>query len=345
MRPQDQHFVPACYLRSFLPDHETALHVLRRKERQWFRQKPERIATRKNYYSILRNDGSLDDSIEHSLSKEVESPGIYAIRFLTERRTIPSWAHRLLISSFLAFQYTRVPQIRENVQEMLKVVAEQITEEVIDDTACMTARLITNEGMTPVDAARTLRQLRDHWEARRFRPRVRNEASLKILFGAVEQTTAAFFDMDWLIYTTNDPAFFTSDSPLYISPSSVLPGEVGMNTQGAIMHIPLSSRCFLTMRGIGNRRRNMARFRTVASDLFIGGLSELPPVVLYKAALPEAIRRLNEETAISAGDWICGPFQSEEMVNALRLPRARIEYQLIGRGSTSRVVHRLVKTP
>lgn len=209
----------------------------------------------------------------------------------------------------------------------------------------MTGRLITNEGMTPVEAARTLRQLREHWGARRFRPQVRSEASLKILFGAVEQTAAAFFDMDWLIYASNEPAFFTSDSPLYISPYSVMPGEVGMTTQGAIMHIPLSSHCFLTMRGVGNRRRNMARFRTVASTSFIDGLSRLPPVVSYKAALPETIRRLNEETAISAGDWICGPFQSEEMVNALRLPRARIEYQLVGQGSTSRVVHRLVRTP
>jgi len=31
---------------------------------------PKKIATRKNYYSMLRDDGSLDDSVEHMPASE-----------------------------------------------------------------------------------------------------------------------------------------------------------------------------------------------------------------------------------------------------------------------------------
>jgi Protein of unknown function (DUF4238) len=90
MRPEDQHYVPAGYLRSFRPDNNDALFVHRRRGRKWFRQVLENIATRKNFYSILGEDGTFDDRVEHILARNVERPGLAALWRLKEGETIPS---------------------------------------------------------------------------------------------------------------------------------------------------------------------------------------------------------------------------------------------------------------
>jgi len=94
MRPEDQHYVPAGYLRSFCPDYEAALHIRRRRGNKWFRQKPENIATRKNFYSTLKADGTFDDRIEHLLARGIETPGLAALWRLKEGEDIPSWYTR-----------------------------------------------------------------------------------------------------------------------------------------------------------------------------------------------------------------------------------------------------------
>jgi Protein of unknown function (DUF4238) len=109
MRPEDQHYVPAGYLRSFPPYGEGALFVHRRQGTKWFRQVPENIATRKNFYSILREDGTFDDRIEHMLARGIERPGLAALWRLKEGQVIPSWDTRESIAIFLAVQYTRIP--------------------------------------------------------------------------------------------------------------------------------------------------------------------------------------------------------------------------------------------
>jgi hypothetical protein len=68
----------------------------------------------------------------------------------------------------------------------------------------------------------------------------------------------------------------------------------------------------------------------------------MAPVVVYRMADSELIRRLNEETATCAGDWVCGPSESEDVQRALALPRVRAEYHIKHEGGETRVAHRLV---
>jgi hypothetical protein len=97
-RPEDQHYVSAAYLRGFVPDGERALFVRRRYKKTWFRQVPENIATRKNFYSILREEGCWDDTLEDLLAREIEGPGAGfppAVDQRLSRRTLMAWLQQL----------------------------------------------------------------------------------------------------------------------------------------------------------------------------------------------------------------------------------------------------------
>jgi hypothetical protein len=342
MRPEDQHYVPAGYLRSFPPDGEDALFVYRRHGTKWFRQVPENIATRKNFYSILRKDGTFDDRIEHMLARGIETPGLAALWRLKEGEVIPSWYTRESIATFLAVQYTRIPDIRDNMHRLLGVVANAFTDEILEDENWMAERLQQMESIDRTKAERTARQLKGLVKAGHIRPVVKQEASMKMLFMAVEDSANGFMAMDWLVIVAPEPSFFTSDIPIYVSPSAIGRQSIGISTEGNVMQVPLSSRRFLLMGRLGDRRTKLAALSEIAPHAFVDGLERLPPVVRYMQATPDIVQRLNEATAIFAGDWVCGPNESEVMARALLKPRVKSDYHITRIGGEMRVRHRIV---
>ena len=341
MRPEDQHYVPAGFLRSFRPDGEDALFVRRRRGSSWFRQVPENIATRKNFYSVLRDDGTFDDRVEHILARGIERPGLAALWKLNEGEVVPSLYSREAIALFLAVQYTRVPQIRENMHRLLKVVADEFTNEILDEDF-LPQRLQETESIDRKTAERTARQLKTLVKAGHIRPVVKEEASMKMLFMAVEDSAYGFMDMDWLVLAADKPCFFTSDIPIYVSPAATTRKYVGIAAEGTVVHAPLSSRRFLLMGRRGGLRIHFAKLREIAPQYFVDELERIPPVVKYRRATPELIETLNEATAISAGDLICGPHESERLAAALLKPRVKSDYHLQRVGGALKIDHRLV---
>jgi hypothetical protein len=345
MRPEVQHYVPAGYLRSFRPDGESALFVHRRKGTKWFRQVPENIATRKNFYSILREDGTFDDRIEHMLARGIERPGLSALWQLKEGEVIPSWDTRESIATFLAVQYTRVPEIRDNMHRLLGIVANAFTDEILEDRSWMAEHLQQTESMDRAKAERTARRLKSLVKAGHVRPVVRQEATMKMLFMAVEDSANGFMAMDWLVLVAPEPSFFTSDVPIYVSPRAIAREHVGIATGGNVMHVPLSSRRFLLMGRFGDRHAEMAALREIVPRAFVDELERLPPVVRHMQATPEVIQKLNEATTICSGDWVCGPCESEVVARALLRPRVKSDYHVRRIGGEMKVRHRLIIDP
>ncbi len=343
VRPEDQHFVPAGYLRGFLPDGGGALFVRRRQGTRWFLQKPENIATRRNYYSILREEGGYDDTVEHMLARHIEGPGLKALRKLKEGETIPCVPDRGMIAALLSVQYTRIPQIRDSVQGVLQHFTEAFTDEMFNDIDALASEVQNIEAVDRQTAYRTVRRWERLIKSGDIYPKVRSEASLSVMFSAVADGAAIFSDMDWMVYVSKEPAFFTSDCPVYISPASVAGHEnIGTAMPGVIIHAPISSRRCLTLSGLRHRHQMLRQFRSVASSAFIDQLEMLPPVVVYKEADAALIRELNDQTARCAGDWVCGPFESSDMERALELPRIRTEFQVTRERTGMRVDHRIV---
>jgi hypothetical protein len=341
MRPEDQHYVPAGFLRSFRPDDENALFVRRRGGKSRFRQVPENIATRKNFYSVLRDDGTFDDRVEHFLARRIERPGLAALWKLKEGEAVPSLHSRKAIALFLAVQYTRVPQIRENMHRLLKDVADEFTDEILNEDF-LPQRLQQTESIDRKTAQRTARHLKTLVNAGHIRPVVKEEASMKMLFMAVEESAYGFMDMDWLVLVGDKPCFFTSDVPIYVSPAMTTRKYVGIATEGTVVHVPLSARRFLLMGRRGGLRIHLAKLREVAPQYFVDELERLPPVVKYGRATLELIETLNEATAISAGDLVCGPHESEHIAAALLKPRVKSDYHLQRIGGGLKIDHRLV---
>jgi hypothetical protein len=328
MRPEDQHFVPAGYLRSFRPDDQGGLFVRRRKGDKWFRQKPENIATRKNFYSMLAEDGTFDDRIEHMLDRGIERPGLAALWQLKEGQTIPSWDTRTSIATFLAVQYTRVPDIRDNIHRLLGQVANVFADDILEDKDWMAERLQQTEAIDRERAEREARKLKALVKAGHIRPAIKREASMKMLFNAVEDSANGLAAMDWMVIVASEPSFFTSDIPIYVCPSVIGNKQIGIATGGNVIHVPLSSRRFLLMGRMGYRSRQLPRLREILPDSFVSELEKQPPVVSYLEADTEIIQRLNLATAIFSGEWVCGPHGSEVMAHALGKPRVKGQYHV-----------------
>jgi hypothetical protein len=218
------------------------LFAHRRKGEKWFRQVPENIATRKNFYSILREDGKFDDRVEHMLAKGIEAPGLAALWRLKKGGIIPSWDTRESVATFLAVQYTRVPEIRDNMHRLLGIVANAFTDEVLEDENLMVERLPQTESIDRTKAERAARQLKRLVKAGHIRPVVKQEASMKMLFMAVEDSASGFMEMDWLVLVAPEASFFTSDIPVYVSPEAIARQFIGIATEGNVMNVPLSSR-------------------------------------------------------------------------------------------------------
>jgi hypothetical protein len=149
-------------------------------------------------------------------------------------------------------------------------------------------------------------------------------------------------DMDWLVLVADEPCFFASDIPVYVSPAATTREYVGIAAEGTLVHAPLSSRRFLLMGRRGGLRVKLTRLRDVAPQSFVDDLEKLPPVVKYRRATPELIEVLNEATGISAGDLVCGPFASAHMAAAFLKPRVKSDYHLRRVGGELKIDHRLV---
>lgn len=188
-RPEDQHYVSAAYLRGFVADGQRALHV-RRRAGTWFRQVPENLATRKNFYSILRDDKSWDDRLERFLDRRIEAPGFRALSLLKARLEIPSWADRERISLLIGMQYLRVPQWRQNVEIILQTFLEHFTRSMLRDQNRMASDLQVSEGLSPEAAIEQAAQLRDSFRAGHIQIRLRREAGLQYMFGLLADFAA-----------------------------------------------------------------------------------------------------------------------------------------------------------
>src|SRR6266478_3850696 len=181
-RAVNQHYVPAGYLRGFVPDGEKALFVCRRTPRKWFRQVPENIATRKNFYSVLK-EGVWDDRLEKFLATQIEGPGLRALhRFNSEQNTISS-IDRERVCLLLAMQYLRIPQFRSDIERTLETFLHLYADRAFENVQRIQRDLQLLQGMGSEEAATTAREIRRLQRTGGIEVKLRREAGLPYMFG------------------------------------------------------------------------------------------------------------------------------------------------------------------
>jgi len=338
-RPEGQHYVPAGYLRGFLPDGERALHVRRRAASKWFRQVPENIATRRNFYSVLREGRGWDDQLEHILARHIEGPGLRALQSLTSGKSIPGNAKRQRIAILMAMQYLRIPQLRDDMDRVLQEFFEGFAEHTFADEDGIALDLQHLRGVEPVEARQQARELRHALATGGVEVKIRREAALPYIFGLLGDGVRLFDQFDWTVHLSEAPAFYTCDRPVYISPSSVREGEViALVSPGIRIHWPLTSRRFLVLSNFG-----VQRSRSQALAALVGNLDDLPPVVNYAVADVATVERMNSETARTCEEWICGAAPSAPIDAALRLPQSRVTLEIVRSREGMLIQQRLVE--
>src|SRR5262249_812139 len=77
------------------------------------------LASRRNYYSVTRRDGTTDEQFESFLATEIEGPGIPIIRRLASTSAQLNWEDRGKLSALIAMQEVRVPWMREQYEHMM----------------------------------------------------------------------------------------------------------------------------------------------------------------------------------------------------------------------------------
>ena len=324
-RPESQHYVTAGYLRLFLPCGERAFYVRRRDGQSWFRQRPENVATRKNFYSILKQDGEYDDRIEQLLSRSVEAPGIEALHKLNATKSGLSWGRLGSVAALISLQQVRLPSSREGMRKLLEAAHSMATDAFLDPRADPSRHLgKAYPQMSEAQLREKVRKLRHAWESGRIHLKIRDEATLESMLSVFEVIHETLLDMDWTVYHSNRGLFLTSDNPSYISPSSVMLGRmVGLRTPGVIVHFPISTTRFLQLSNYGLRRRRLRAVEQTMGWIAARAEASRVPQISFRAADQEMVEVLNRETCLCAEDFICAPAPDERAEQYLSEPQVR----------------------
>jgi Protein of unknown function (DUF4238) len=331
IRPVDQHYVTAGFLRGFLPDGEKALHVRRRDGDNWFRQKPENIATRANFYSVFRSGGEYDDTVEHALAQLVEAPGLAALHQLKKGATIPSWHERMRISFLLAVQYLRVPRTIQAVRGTMEQFAMFITKElfahpdyILDVARRKNIAIRTEEEVAKIHAA---------LGEGRFGMTANPTVAMGMALMSMQEVSELLAARQWTVYVATDPSFYASYFPVYPSPATIpSDGVVGLADPTIRVCAPISSRRVLVMDELDRSDDNLNAAETILGREFARTVSNLPPIVTYRSATADDISRFNIETCLMCEEFICGPAESTEIDRFLKLEPYRYEVRVASRG-------------
>jgi hypothetical protein len=126
-RNVQQHYVTASYLAGFTFDgaRNSELYVYERNTEKMFRAIPDKVAKRRNYYSIPMLDGGIDDQVDRRLTA-LEGQAIPVLHKLLRRDYSLSTFERALLSYLIAFQEFRTPWARFNFQKLEVATREQL---------------------------------------------------------------------------------------------------------------------------------------------------------------------------------------------------------------------------
>jgi hypothetical protein len=273
---------------------------------------------------VLRSDGEYDDTVEHSLAQLVEAPGLKALQLLKEGATVPSWHERVKIGLLFAIQYLRIPRTVDQTRDALSTLGTLAARGLFSHSEFV-LRTARQAGIAIQDA-RQVQEIRDNLVAGGLQVEAQPSFAMGMALMPAQEICALLMARDWTVYMREDPVFYASDSPVYISPSTLPPnGVVGLANEDIAVSVPISSRRFLMMNGLGRYDKMMSAAQEILPAKFLDEVASLPPVVRYMSATDQDVQRLNRETCEMAGVFVCGPGESIEIERYLAIPPFRFQ--------------------
>lgn len=326
------------YLEGFLPPGESHLYCYGRKRETAFRALADDLAKQRNYYTVVRADGSFDDRLEQLLQRNIEDPGLAVVRKLANGRTRLSWQERISLSDFIALHEYRVPYMREMIEDSVKSLLEALVADInkksVEDGEPLDKVLLQSRRDTTEVKVETIKK---QLEELRATP---GSHSVRAFVGHALNFSKLYRHMKWNLYeATEDLEFVTSDCPVIkIFPDSAH-SKAALVREDLQLWFPVSRRRLLVMThdlGLMKQIYNKSKSHALRK------LARLPEIRLLHARNKDVLF-MNEVVADHATRWVFSghalPWLTERMQKPSSNVRAEFNLESGGYRLTTRAVY------
>lgn len=242
IRPQQQHYVTKAYLDGFLTPGANQL-VCYARNGKIFPRRTQDIAKERNFYAFKNEKGEWDDSLEETIERTVEAPGLPVIEKLANGITRLNWKERTDLALLVAIQEMRTPASRQRVIDSMKTMTEKLLREIREaNPAQKTIDLVGKDGMNHTVTLQEMEESQADLETKTSLER------LKLMMGPALKLYQHYKQMKFtMYYPLGTERFITTDTPVIRVFSLNKTFGAGINRKDVEIRFPISSNAFLTI--------------------------------------------------------------------------------------------------
>lgn len=304
--PINQHYITRAYLEGFLNPRATNVWVFRRNGNE-FATSPKKVARIRHYFSRFKSDGTIDYSLEHYQTNQIETPGVEALRKLNTNRSL-STQQRSALALLVALHTVRVPYERDFMDDHgMRVLQSYLTR--LDELSVSSGKPVdfldvatSNSALKPPGREDWRRLRRADIEAYIQQLEKDPGAHSRRAFLFVARAIAkVYVNMKWQVHIAREGSFFiTSDCPVVKTFKNTSGFGEGIKRLDCEVNFPLSRTAMLVMKHdvnlvekVSRRARNKPKSKTQTTRI----LERLE-------STPDEIQQFNEMIVDSAADLV-----------------------------------------
>ena len=256
--PKRHHFLPQFYL-GYFTNSKNLLWEFDRETKLYDQKTPRGSAWERHYYRYKGKDGENHTDIECGLFNHIETGAKPVIDKIDTGKSI-SEEEMGVVSLFVAFQHTRVPDFEKLSSSLSEAMIKALTKRQFSSVEA-TKKIIEemdNAGIDP-DNKTSPREVFDFVQEGDYTVTTGHEDFIGTMLSVGMKIAEHIQQMEWkYLFAPNGSSFITSDSPLFFIPpkdyAKKHPFEgVGIATPGVVKIIPLTPRVCLSIGDTGTK--------------------------------------------------------------------------------------------
>lgn len=254
--PKRHHYLPRFYLEGFCRGE--CFWVYDREEIAFREQTPVNTAVQKHYYSIKGENGKRNNKIEEMFS-QLEGNSKIVIDHIVDGKPISN-EDKIVLSLFISFSLTRIPDFERMVNESMKQDIKKIGDILHEDESRINQTMVRYEKDTGQKIEIDPAQLKEFWDRGEFDIVMNRNASLGMMLNVAPEYARYLSLMDWIIAKApKNYSFITTDSPFVLVPTSdnkakaAFGGGVGLLIPGVKKYFPLHQNFCLIVGDCGDK--------------------------------------------------------------------------------------------
>ncbi len=208
------HFLSKFYLKGFSNPRTRLLSVYEKGKHEYFSTNPINVAVKKDYYSFLNDKGEKDSESIEGIFEIIEKPTAKIIKKIISEESLDE-ENRLIFSYFLSICLTRVPNFRENFENVYNHLIQKTTSIIAGNRESFDESIKNFEEKTGQKMTVPNEELRQFVLGNEYEIKVNPQVSVET-FKLAKELAPVFFDMKWLfLRATDEYDFLTSDNPIF----------------------------------------------------------------------------------------------------------------------------------